>query len=218
MRGLVFTWKVISLLLLPFPLHSLWSAFSWISDTSHTKSLWVSSLWDSQGAWGLAQDLEWSGCCSLFVRNPELQGQMLLFPGFLIRGPLAAGAGYHLLSPILVTFLQLYCCLSELLGLHSSWSCTPAGFELVMAVKTSLKVWCWLAATFCWMCVWRLSICWHHHAFTGSLCLFALQMLCWFPLPRSSRSFGTKICFVFPIACAIAVGRGVCVHVHPRLW
>lgn len=100
----------------------------------------------------------------MFVRNPELQCQMLLFPGFLIRGPLAAGAGYHLLSPILVTFLQLYCCLSEFLGLHSSWSCTPAGFELVMAVKTSLKVRCWLAATFCWMCVWRLSICWHHHA------------------------------------------------------
>lgn len=168
---------------------------SWISEPSRTKSLCVSFLWDSQAAWGLVLDLERSGYCSMFVRIPKLLYQMLLFSGFLVKRSASSRSSYHLLSPILVTFLQFYCCSSGFLGSPSSWPCTPAGFELVVAVKPFLKVGCWLAATFCWMRVWRFSFCWHHCANVlpslESLYLFSLQMLCWFPLPTSSRSFGT---------------------------
>lgn len=107
-------------------------------------------------AQSLAPDLARSGCCSLFVRNPKLHCQKLLFPGFLSRGLLAPGAvvTYHLPSwSHLFSFITAY---------QGWWDYTPAGFASIVAVKTWLKVWCWLAATFCWMCTWRLSICWHH--------------------------------------------------------
>lgn len=35
--------------------------------------------------------------------------------------------------------------------------------QLDLVVKTWLRVRCWLAATFCWMCVWRPSIYCQHH-------------------------------------------------------
>lgn len=107
-------------LLFPFS-SSLWSASSWISDPSHSKSLCVNTLWDSQAAQGLALDLERSGCCSLFVRNPKLQCQMLLFPGFLVRGLLAPA--------VVITYCLLFWShfFIFIAAYQSCWDYTSAG-------------------------------------------------------------------------------------------
>lgn len=117
-------------------------------------------MWTLCGIHRLPRALERSEWCSLFIRNPKVWHQKLLFPRLLISGPLSPRAVITYCPPMWVPFLQFHC-ISELWGLHSSWPGTPTGFEWVMAIKTSLKVWHWLASTFCWMCVWGFSVCWH---------------------------------------------------------
>jgi len=126
----------------------------------------------------------------------------------------AGSRSEHLLSPILLTFLQFCCCLSGFLGLHSSQPYSPAGFESVVAVKTALKVRCWLAAMFCWKCVWRLSICWHRHADVLPLLEVSASSLsrccAGLPSPGATEVLGPNSALFSLLLVLLLLGRGVC--------
>lgn len=116
--------------LLPYPLHSPWSASLWLSNPSHTKSLCMTSLRDSQLPKVLHQTWKKSECCcSLFVRSPKLHCQKFLFPGFLIRGLLAPGVVVTYCLPswsYLFSFITAY---------QGWWDYSPAGLGCKNMVK-----------------------------------------------------------------------------------
>lgn len=96
-------------------------------------------------------------CTRLVCQKPWTPLPKAFIPWFLIRGLLALEVVVTYCLPSSshsFSFITTY---------QARWDYTPAGFASIMAVKTWLKVWCWLAATFC-LYVWRLSICWHHCA------------------------------------------------------
>lgn len=131
----------------------------------------------------------WKEASYALCQEPWSLTPKAFIPHTLNQWPAGSKSSYHLLSscvgPISSVLLRI-----RAVGLHSSWPGTPAGFEWVMTIKTSLKVWCWLATTFCWMCVWGFSVCWHDCAnvlpslkISGSL----LSRCCCFPFPRNRQ-------------------------------
>lgn len=213
------TWGLVSHLKYHFPYFTPlpspypWSVSWWLSDPSHTKSLW----------WALSGIHSCPSSCTrpakkwvllLVWQKPQTPLPKACIPWVFIQRSGGSGSGCHLLSPILVPFVQLYHCLSGLLGLHSSWICVHHGCKNVVQslmlagshvlLNVCLETLNLLLASLC-QCL----------ALAGSLPLFAPQMLCWFPFPRSSRSMNFP---GFPChLCCCSLGRGVCVHVHPRL-